>query len=231
MLKVSKYVTGVVQTNVYFCYDDETRECVIIDPAANAPHIIKVAEEELQVHPTAILLTHGHFDHIMAARETADHFGVPILACQAEADTLADPKRNLSAEFQVSVTLQPGEYQTFQDGEELHYLQRTWKVLHTPGHTPGSCCFYIEDGLCFRAEGEAEEKIYPVLFSGDTLFRESFGRTDFPGGSQSAIVKSIAEKLLVLPEDTSVFPGHEAQSSIGHEQKYNPAAYLGRMKE
>ncbi len=231
MLKVSKYVTGVVQTNVYFCYDDATRDCVIIDPAANAPHIIKVAEEELHVHPAAILLTHGHFDHIMAAKETAAHFRAPILACREEADTLADAARNLSASFQVSVTLQPGEYETFQDGDELHYLNRTWKVLHTPGHTPGSCCFYIEDGLSFRAEGETEPQLYPVLFSGDTLFRESFGRTDFPGGSQEAIIKSIAEKLLVLPENTSVFPGHEAQTSIAYEKKYNPAAYLGRMKE
>ena len=188
MLKVSKYVTGVVQTNVYFCYDDETRACVIIDPAANAPHIIKIIEEELHLKPEAILLTHGHFDHIMA-----------------------------------------GEYETFRDGDTLHHLGREWKVLETPGHTPGSCCFYIADGLSFQPEGATEPKIYPVLFSGDTLFKESFGRTDFTGGSQEAIVKSIVEKLLVLPADTSVFPGHEAQSSIGNEQKYNPAVFLGRV--
>ena len=102
-------------------------------------------------------------------------------------------------------------------------------MLETPGHTPGSCCFYIADGLSFQPEGATEPKIYPVLFSGDTLFKESFGRTDFTGGSQEAIVKSIVEKLLVLPADTSVFPGHEAQSSIGDEQKYNPAVFLGRV--
>ena len=102
-------------------------------------------------------------------------------------------------------------------------------MLETPGHTPGSCCFYIEDGLSFQKEGEPAPRIYPVLFSGDTLFKESFGRTDFPGSSQEAIVKSIVEKLLVLPSETSVFPGHEAQSSIGNEQKYNPAVFLGRV--
>ncbi|HCS67289.1 MAG TPA: MBL fold metallo-hydrolase [Oribacterium sp.] len=229
MLKISKYVTGVVQTNVYFCYEDETRECVIIDPAANAPHIIKIVEEELHLKPVAILLTHGHFDHIMAAKEVANHFQVKIFACQDEAETLADPKRNLSANFGVSVTLNPGEYETFRDGDTLQYLGRTWKVLETPGHTPGSCCFYIEDGLSFQKEGEPAPRIYPVLFSGDTLFKESFGRTDFPGSSQEAIVKSIVEKLLVLPSETSVFPGHEAQSSIGNEQKYNPAVFLGRV--
>lgn len=229
MLKVSKYVTGVVQTNVYFCYDDETRECVIIDPAANAPRIIKIAEEELHLTPVAILLTHGHFDHIMAAKDVATHFAVKMFACEDEAETLADPKRNLSGNFGVEIALKPGEYETFRDGDELHYLGRAWKVLETPGHTPGSCCFYIADGLSFRKEGEAEPKIYPVLFSGDTLFKESFGRTDFPGGSQDAIVKNIVQKLLVLPADTSVFPGHEAQSSIGNEQKYNPAVFLGKV--
>lgn len=229
MLKVSKYVTGVVQTNVYFCYDDETRACVIIDPAANAPHIIKIIEEELHLKPEAILLTHGHFDHIMAAKDVAQHFGIKIFACADEAETLADPKRNLSGNFGVEVTLQPGEYETFRDGDTLHHLGREWKVVETPGHTPGSCCFYIADGLSFQPEGATEPKIYPVLFSGDTLFKESFGRTDFTGGSQEAIVKSIVEKLLVLPADTSVFPGHEAQSSIGNEQKYNPAVFLGRV--
>ena len=191
MLKVSKYVTGVVQTNVYFCYDDETRACVIIDPAANAPHIIRIIEEELHLKPEAILLTHGHFDHIMAAKDVAQHFGIKIFACADEAETLADPKRNLSGNFGVEVTLQPGEYETFRDGDTLHHLGREWKVLETPGHTPGSCCFYIADGLSFQPEGATEPKIYPVLFSGDTLFKESFGRTDFTGGSQEAIVKSI----------------------------------------
>ena len=165
----------------------------------------------------------------MAAKDVAQHFGIKIFACADEAETLADPKRNLSGNFGVEVTLQPGEYETFRDGDTLHHLGRAWKVLETPGHTPGSCCFYIADGLPFQPEGATEPKIYPVLFSGDTLFKESFGRTDFTGGSQEAIVKSIVEKLLVLPADTSVFPGHEAQSSIGNEQKYNPAVFLGRV--
>ena len=165
----------------------------------------------------------------MAAKDVAQHFGIRIHACADEAETLADPKRNLSGNFGVEVTLQPGEYETFRDGDTLHHLGREWKVVETPGHTPGSCCFYIADGLSFQPEGATEPKIYPVLFSGDTLFKESFGRTDFTGGSQEAIVKSIVEKLLVLPADTSVFPGHEAQSSIGNEQKYNPAVFLGRV--
>lgn len=230
MLKVSKYTTGVIQTNVYFAYDTDTMECVIVDPAANAKKIIKIAEEELKVKPVAILLTHGHFDHMMAAKEVSAHFSVKIYADALEADVLGDPEKNLSQNFGTSVTLEPGEYETFQDGDVLHFLSRDIRVIGTPGHTHGSVCFFIKDGMSYQAEGESEPKLYPVLFSGDTMFCESFGRTDFPTGSEREIVDSIAEKLLVLPSETTVFPGHEGQTSIGNEQKYNPAAFIGNMK-
>ena len=204
MLKVSKYVTGVVQTNVYFCYDDETRACVIIDPAANAPHIIKIIEEELHLKPEAILLTHGHFDHIMAAKDVAQHFGIKIFACADEAETLADPKRNLSGNFGVEVTLQPGEYETFRDGDTLHHLSREWKVLETPGHTPGGVCFYIEK------EG--------ILFSGDSLFRHEIGRCDLPGGNETQLIEGLRQRILTLPEGVQVLPGHGDATTIGEER-------------
>ena len=104
-----------------------------------------------------------------------------------------------------------------QDGDELELAGFHWNVIATPGHTPGSVCYYC-----------AEEE---VLISGDTLFAESLGRTDFPGGSTADIIRSISEKLLTLPDDTNVFPGHESQTTIGHEKKYNPVAlYLKRNR-
>ncbi|HAT02521.1 MAG TPA: MBL fold metallo-hydrolase [Oribacterium sp.] len=229
MLKVSKYTTGVIQTNVYFAYDSETREAVIVDPAANAPHIIKIAEEELHLKPQAIVLTHGHFDHMMAAKEVAEHFQIPVYANEGERDLLADGEKNLSQNFGVSVTLSGEDVTFFKAGEVLHFLNREWQTIETPGHTAGSVCYFIQDGMEFQPEGADAVKKYPVLFSGDTLFKESFGRTDFPTGSEKALFKSIAEKLLVLPEDTTVFPGHEGQTSIGNERRYNPAAFLGKL--
>ncbi len=225
MLKISKYTTGMLETNVYFCYDSDTRECVIIDPADNGDHIINIAENELSVKPVAILLTHAHFDHIKAAGEVARHFGIRIYVSASDADMMTDPEANLSLGFMYSpVEYSRDEFETFSGDESLAYLGREWKVIGTPGHTKGSVCFYIKDGLRYIQNGTTEEKIVPVLFSGDTLFKGSHGRTDFPGGSQREIVSSIREKLLTLAPETSVFPGHGPQTGIGIEKRYNPLA-------
>ncbi len=225
MLKISKYATGMLETNVYFCYDSDTRECVIIDPADKADHIINIVENELSVKPVVILLTHAHFDHIKAAGEVAKHFGLKIYVNVLDADMMTDAEANLSLSFSYDrLVYENGDFETFRSGDSLSYLGRIWKVIGTPGHTKGSTCFYVEDGLSYIPNGGSEEKIVPVLFSGDTLFQGSHGRTDFPGGSQSEITSSIREKLLTLPEETSVFPGHGPQTSIGIEKRYNPLA-------
>ncbi len=215
-LKLTKYTAGVVQTNIYFLKNAETGECVILDPGANAPKIMDIAEKQLGARPVAVLLTHGHFDHIMAAREVAEHFGVKIYALEAERELLGDPQMNLSTNFGLEICIT--KFVPLQDGEHLDFLGLDWQVIATPGHTVGSCCYYIEN------TGAA-----PMLFSGDTLFQESYGRTDFPTGSERQLFASIQEKLLLLPEDTRVYPGHEGETTIENEKKYNPAAYLGRL--
>lgn len=212
MLKLSKYVTGVMQTNVYFAMNGESSECVIIDPAANARRIIAELEDRLKARPVAILLTHGHFDHIMAVEELREHFNIPVYAAERERELLAHPAENLSHSFRLDISLT--DFIPLKDGDVLSLAGESWRAIETPGHTAGSLSFYVEN------DGE------PLLFSGDTLFLESFGRTDFPGGSERELLKSINERLLLLPDETRVYPGHEGESTIAHEKKYNPAVFL-----
>lgn len=215
MLKVRNYILGMVSTNVYIVSNEESGEAVIIDAAANATKLKKIIEEQLKVQPKAILLTHGHFDHIMAVEELAAQYGIPVYAGEKERELLGNADENLSAQFQTSICLT--KFQGVKDGDVLEFLGTNWKVLETPGHTEGSVCYYVENA------GQ------PLLFSGDTLFCESMGRTDFPTGSQGKLLKSIAEKLLILPEETLVYPGHEESTTIAHEKQYNPASIIARL--
>ncbi|MCM1107290.1 MAG: MBL fold metallo-hydrolase [Blautia sp.] len=203
-LKVEQYVVGPVQTNCYFVINEETKELLVIDPGAGAKQLAgRVREQELK--PAAILLTHGHFDHAAGAQELAAELGVQIYIHEADRETLADPKSNVSwmmgegAVYQADIFLK--------DGQELDLAGFHIRVLHTPGHTVGGACYYFpyED----------------TLFSGDTLFCGSVGRTDFEGGSMANLVRSIKEKLLVLPERTVVYTGHGEATTIESERMYN----------
>lgn len=204
-LKVSHYVVGPVQTNCYFAGNTETKEALVIDPGANAQQLIRRLREEEWV-PVAVLLTHGHFDHATGAEEVAGEFGVPIYAYETEKETLESAELNASWMLGRSLVFHADVY--VKDEQELDLAGFHIRVLHTPGHTVGGCCYYLpyED----------------VVFSGDTLFCESVGRTDFPKGSMSDIVRSIHEKLLVLPDQTIVYPGHNDATTIEHERMYNP---------
>ncbi len=205
-LNIRKLVLGDIGTNCYIIYRDSTKEGVIVDPADSAGTILSVCEQ-LELKIQAILLTHGHFDHIMALNEVKEKLQVPVYAGWREEELLADPQLNVSLWQGCPVSCRADVY--VHDGDVLHLIGYDWLVLETPGHTIGSVSYYIES-----------EK---VLICGDTLFYESFGRTDFPTGSLSSLIRSIQKKLLVLPDDTKVYPGHEEETDIAHEKKYNPA--------
>ena len=204
-MKIEQYCVGEVATNCYFAIQEETKEMLVIDPGDSA----KMLEGHIRregLKPQAVLLTHGHFDHAMAAEELAGIFGIKIYAHEAEKDTLEDPGKNVSIMAGGRDVYHADVF--VKDGEVLHLAGMELKVLHTPGHTEGGCCYYLE-----------KEK---VLFSGDTLFCQSVGRTDFPGGSMSALVRGIKEKLMVLPDDVEVYPGHMGMKTIGSERTRNP---------
>ena len=204
-IKVESYVVSDFGTNCYFVINTETKEMLIVDPGDNATMLAAKIEDE-QLKPVAILLTHGHLDHAGAAEELAKKFEVKIYAHEAEKETLEDSRMNLTAAFGAAKVFHADAF--LKDEEILELIGCKIKVLFTPGHTPGGCCYYFNDQR--------------ILFSGDTLFCESVGRTDFPGGSSSTLIRSIREKLLNLSDDIKVYPGHMAQTSIGTEKMYNP---------
>lgn len=210
-MKINHYVVGMVQTNCYIVINDATKECFVIDPGASAKQLAEKMRQD-GLTPVAILLTHGHFDHVAAAEDLAKEFNIKIYAHEKEAETLRSPQKNVS--WMVNCKESYGADIFLKDEEIINLAGYEIKVLHTPGHTEGGCCYYIP--------AEA------VLFSGDTLFAQSVGRTDFPGGSMSQIVHSIWEKLLTLNEpgnletDIMVYPGHNDPTTIETERIENP---------
>lgn len=205
-LKVEKFVLGAVRTNTYIAYDEDTKEAVIVDPADKASYI-KTQVEDRKLKVKAILLTHGHFDHIMAVKYLRDELKVPVIAHSSEKQILNSDQANLSSVVGGNgISIDADNY--VEDNEVLECIGQKIKVIHTPGHTVGSVCYFFEDEL--------------VLFSGDTLFRESMGRTDFPTGNISSMQHSLKEVLAKLDDKVTVYPGHEGETTIGYEKMYNP---------
>lgn len=210
-IKIGRMVLSICQTNCYFLYRGEEKgengltETLVIDPGDRGAQIYEALTQK-GFHVSAILLTHGHFDHIWGANELRRLSGAKIYAYEGEKALCEDAEKNVSAQAGRPETVQADFYE--KDGTVLTLAGFSLKLIATPGHTGGSCCYYLE-----------EEK---VLFSGDTLFEGSVGRTDFPTGSMSSLIRSIKEKLLVLPEDVAVYPGHGDTTTIGDEKKYNP---------
>lgn len=204
---VEELVLGMVSTNTWFCQNAGTGKLFIVDPADEAERVMqKVAKMEGK--PVAILLTHGHFDHMMAAEALRQHYKIPVLAYVSERELLTDARLNLSGSWAKACTLQADQW--FSDREKTEIAGFSIEVLHTPGHTQGSCCFYLP-----------EENL---LFSGDTLFAGSIGRTDFPTSSGRKMMESLHMLLDTLPDETRVCPGHGEETTIGYEKRYNPFA-------
>ena len=190
-------------TNCYICMNKDTKEGFIVDPGDDELKI-SVNVSRLEMIPKAILLTHGHFDHIGAVNQLKERYNIPVIVGAKEEKVLTDSRMNLSSMFGEPVKVNGDKF--LEDGENFQVAGFDIQYILTPGHTPGSGCFYIE-----------EEQ---VLFSGDTLFQASRGRTDFPGGSESDIIKSIKNKLLVLPGETEVYPGHMNITNLDSEKVY-----------
>lgn len=203
--ELQKCILGSVFTNCYFIKNKETNELVIVDPA-DAPEKISQKVIQMEGTPVGILLTHGHYDHILAVKEVKEKYTIPVYACSEEQEMLREPTVNMTAHIGRSCSIKPDVLLKDLDVFELAGL--SFQMIHTPGHTKGSCCYYLKD------EG--------ILLSGDTLFCGSVGRTDFPGGSTAQIVRSLHKLLESLPEDTEVFPGHDRSTTIGYEKRYNP---------
>lgn len=195
---------GALSTNCYFLVNEDTKEVVIVDPADNTNEIVKMIEEKQYV-PKAVFLTHGHFDHILATREICNKYGIKCYAHEAEVDIAKDNQLNLSSYFMGPFTLNVDE--TFTDNEKVDIAGMHFEVIHTPGHTKGSCCYYLRD------EG--------ILISGDTIFNESVGRTDFPTGNGRHLLLSIKERIFTLPDETRIYPGHGDETTVAYEKVHN----------
>ena len=202
-MKVIKMEVGHLGTNCYIAYCERTRKAVVIDPGGNGDEIIGVLQRE-KLTLDSIINTHGHADHIAANDQLKQATQAPVLIHSADAGMLTSAQQNLSAFIGAGFSVGAGD-RLLAENDVIECGHFRLKVIHTPGHTPG--------GICLLSEG--------VLFAGDTLFAESIGRTDFPGGSYKLLIQNIKEKLLPLPDDVKVLPGHGPDTTIGWERKMN----------
>lgn len=206
-LKVEQYIVGAVQTNCYLVINEDTKETLIVDPGGETDRIIAAVNEE-KLNPVAILLTHGHFDHASCADEVAEQFGIEIYAEEHEKETLENIALNLSHwEGRSRMRAYHADHY-LKDEQEIDLAGFHIRVFHTPGHTVGGCCYYFP--------------YHDAVFCGDTLFCGSVGRSDFEKGSASDLLRSIREKLMILPDEVTVYPGHNEITNIGTERMFNP---------
>lgn len=204
-LIIDSTVVGPVGVNCYIVRREGSKKCVVLDPGGSGERIATYINNNEMILED-ILLTHGHYDHILGVRDLMNHAGGRLCVLDEEADLLSDSGSNLSAMAGCTESLQADVL--LKDNQIYESADLSFRVIHTPGHTGGSCSYYLE-----------KEK---VLFCGDTLFFESIGRTDFPTGNSQALLDSVRSRLFVLPDDVKVLTGHGPATDIGYEKKNNP---------
>ena len=204
--KTDVIVVGPFQVNCYLVWEDSTGEGVIIDPGDEADLIFQRAAGH-DITPKAILLTHGHVDHIAAVGEVRQKYDIPLYVGREDASMLANPSSNASAYLSDPIVV-PEPDVLLDDEQLISFGTLSFRVLATPGHTPGGVCFFDESP--------------GILYCGDTLFQMSIGRTDLPGGSTDQLLESINSKIMTLPDSVVCYPGHGPWTTVGAERNGNP---------
>jgi len=199
-VKLKKFIVGPLFTNCYLVYDGASRKGALIDPGAYSGEIAEYIKRN-KIDVVWTINTHGHADHISGDAS----FGYPVMIHELDAPCLQDPVRNLSVLAGEEVPLVDAA-KLLRDGDTVKIGALELKVIHTPGHTPGSVSLKCGD----------------IIFSGDALFFEGVGRTDLPEGDHNTLIKAIRERLLSLPDHIRVYPGHGPETTIGHEKEHNP---------
>lgn len=205
---IKTFPMGLIGTNAYLIIDEESKEAAVIDLGGDF-EIVKDELEKYEAQLKYILNTHGHFDHIFGERDAQDLVDVPVYVHENDKFLVENLPKQLEKFGFLANTEAPKNIKTFTENDTFKIGNIELKVIHTPGHTPGSVCFLTDK----------------TLFSGDTLFYTSIGRTDFEGGSFAQMSDSIKNKLFKLADDVDVYPGHDAKTTIGYEKKYN--CYFG----
>lgn len=197
MLNIKTVPAGIYEANCYILVDEDTKDCVIIDAGGDADKI-ETALESMSGKPKYVILTHGHFDHVGGVEEICSKYNIPFYISRADEEYMEKDSSVFGTLPKASVYIK--------EGDTIKLGSYEIKVIETPGHTKGGLCFFVDN----------------KVFTGDTLFQGSVGRTDFPGGDMNEIISSIKNKLLPLGDDVEVYPGHGPSSSIRFEKMRNP---------
>jgi hydroxyacylglutathione hydrolase len=205
-LKIDTLIVGPLEVNCYLVWDDQTGQGVVIDPG-DQPDMIAKRLADKKIKPLAILLTHGHGDHLAGVAALKKQFEIPVVCGRGEEELLTDPAKNLSTWLETPVVAPPPD-QVVDDEELLVFGTLAFRVLATPGHSPGGVCYLLEES--------------GKLICGDTIFQGSVGRTDFPGSSMDQLLDSIRRKILTLPNGVICYPGHGPSTTVGAERVNNP---------